>query len=176
MESCVAIFALQRHDFHIARQGLIIQYAASGRDIDAALAVGNGTEFDTIRHGIAIFLTNGYDMDIVNIVFRRQVHNLALQGNASILIDATTGGADAQCSFVMGISHIAHQVDAAACIVGALDVNAALFCADKPDGDGLRGIHGIIVELDGRCTSLPAILDMLEPTEETGTPIRVFPV
>ena len=58
-------------------------------------------------------------MDIFDIVLRLQVHNFTRQGGAIFLENAAPSRADCQRRRVMGIGHIARQVDVAACDVGA---------------------------------------------------------
>ena len=146
-----------------------------GGDVDIPFAGRNGAEFDIIRHrsDIAGCVFNrrahSSEMDIFDIVFRRQVHNLALQGRVVELSDATRFGADIQRSQVMGISHITRQVDAAAVGVGAGDVDAAHFRAKEADGDTLGGVYGIAVGLKGFCAFRPTGIVVPEPAKESRT-------
>ena len=181
-ESRVSVLALERHQLHVPRQGLILLYAACGCDIDISRIGGNSTEPDIVRHrgdlAIAILdsLTDGNDMDILDIVFCLQSHNLALQGGVVILEDAAPCGVDRQRSLIIRIGHISRQVDAAPQGIGAFQVDAAGFRADQSDGDGMGGIHRIVIELDGGSAVFPPIVDMLEPAKETGTCDPMFPV
>ena len=133
-ERSCSVLALQRHDFHIPRQRLILQLATYGGDVDITLARGNGAEFDIVLHscGFAIGISfsnraDGSNVDIFDIIFRGQVHNLTLQGGIVKLSNAARFGADIQCGLVMRVRHIARQIDAATGGVGAGNVDAALF-------------------------------------------------
>ena len=105
-------------------------------------------------------------MDILDIVFRRQVHDLALQGRVVKLRDAPRCGVDVQRSLVVGVGHVAPQVDAAACGVGTTDVDTTRFRANQPDGDGLGGVDGIVVRSEGGGLFRPAGIVVFEPAEE----------
>ena len=162
-----AVFALQFHNLHVPRQGLALQDAARGGDVDIPFARGHGAEPDVVRYGTASLSANRSDMDIPDIVFRRQVHNLALQGRIVKLRDAAGFGVHGQRSLVMGVGHIARQVDAAAAGVGALDVNFAHFRAKQPDRDGLGSAYGVTVSLEGFGAFIPPGIVVSEPAEES---------
>ena len=179
LESNVSVLALKRHDCHVPAKGLILQYAADSGDVDIPIAGRNGAEFDVVRHrsdfAVSVFNRRAHrsEMDILNIVFRRQVHDFALQGSVIKLGNAPRFGADIQRSLIMRVRHIARQVDTAACSILAFDVDAALFCANQPDGDGLGCVQGVVEELNGFCSGFPTISGMFEPAQETATPFFV---
>ena len=106
-------------------------------------------------------------MDILDIVFRRQVHNLALQGRVVKLRDAPRCGVDVQRSLVVGVGHVAPQVDAAACGVGTTDVDTTRFRANQPDGDAPGSAYGVIVGFEGFGTFIPPGIVVPEPAEES---------
>ena len=166
VESGIAVLALERNDFHIAIQA---SAAASGGNVDIPLAGRNSAEPDVVRYRTASLRADRSNVDILDIVFRRQVHDLAFQSRVIKLEDSSPYGVNRQCSFVMRVRHIACQVDATACCVGAGKVDTSFFRADQPDGDRLGGVNGIVIELDGVGACFPPIMDMLEPTQKAGT-------
>ena len=131
-----AVPALQFHNLHVPRQGLALQDAARGGDVDIPFARRNSAEPDVVRYGTASLSANGNKMDIPDIVLRRQVHNLALQRRVFKLRNAAGFGVNSQCRLVVGVGHVARQVDAAAAGVGDLNIDASLLRANQPDGDG----------------------------------------
>ena len=106
-------------------------------------------------------------MDIPDIVLRRQVHNLALQERIVKLCNAAGFGVNSQCRLVVGVGHVACQINAAAAGVGALDVNFAHFRANQPDGDGARSTYGVVVSLEGFGAFIPPGIVVPEPAEES---------
>ena len=106
-------------------------------------------------------------MYVTNIVFRREVHNLALQRRVVKLRNAAGFGVHCQRSLIVGVRHIARQVDAAAAGVGALNIDAALFRANQPDGDAPGSAYGVIVGFEGFGTFIPPGIVVPEPAEES---------
>ena len=115
-------------------------------------------------------------MDILDIILRREVHNLALQGGVVKLLNAARCRADVQFRLIVGVRHIARQVDAAAAGVGALDVYLAHIRANQPNINRLGRVHGVVVELNSFSSDFPPIPGMFEPAEEAATPFLVRPV
>ena len=175
--------ALQRDDFHVPRQRLILQHAAHNGDVDIPFTGRNSTKLNIVLHsrGFAIGISfsnraDGSDMDILDIVLRRQVHDLALQGRVVILENAARFRFNRQLGKIIGVRHVARQVDTATVGIGALDINLAHIRADQPDFDGLGGVQGVVVEHDGGSADFPPIIDMFEPAKETGTGDPMIPV
>ena len=112
-------------------------------------------------------------MDIFDIILRRQVHDLALQGGSVILEDTAPGGAYRQRSLIVGVSHIVRQVDAAAAGIGALDVDTALFRANQANNDIVGCVHIGPVGAEAGFAYLPPVGFVLEPAKETGTAVIV---
>ena len=176
LEFAVAVLALQRDDFHVPRQGQVLEHAAHGGDVDISRAGGNGAELNLVIHrsdialGVFCSRADGSDMDILDIVFRLQSHDLALQERVVKLGDLARSGADVQLGLIMGVRHIARQVDAAARVVGALDVDTAFFRANKADGDAFGSVYGVIVSLEGFRAFIPTGIVVPEPAKES----RIF--
>ena len=106
-------------------------------------------------------------MDILDIVYRRQVHNLALQGGVVELLNAPRCRADVQLRLIVGVGHIAHQVDTATAGVGALDVDFAHLCPQQADGNILGCVNGIVVSSEGTGLFRPAGIVVFEPAQES---------
>ena len=106
-------------------------------------------------------------MDILDVVLRRQVHNLALQGGVVKLGNTASVGADGKRGLVMGVSHVVRQVDVAVFVTVSFNGNAALFRADQPEGDGLGGVDGIVVRPERNGFFRPAGIVVLEPAQES---------
>ena len=154
--------------FHVPRQRPVVPQAADGGDIDAARPVGNGVEPDVIRHvAVRERRADGGDMDVFDVAFRDQAHMIALQQGVVVLEDSSRRGADVQRRLVVGVRHVARQVDIAAVGVGAPDIDAAFFRADQPEGDGLGGVDGIVVRPEGSGFFRPTGIVVLEPTQES---------
>ena len=140
LDIVAAALALERQDCHIPRQGSS-QFAANDCNVDIPFAGGNSIELDIVRNlAASVLRANGSDMDILDIVLCREGHNLALQGGVVKLCNAARFGADIQRSLVVRIGYIARQVNAAAFIVGAFNIDTALFRSNKPDSDGLGSV------------------------------------
>ena len=171
-EGVASVLALEFDDFHIPRQGTIRQYATYSGNVDVSLISGNGTELDVVIHrcdiAIGIFgrRAEGDEMDILDVVLRRKIHNLALQGGVVKLGNAACCGAYRQGGLIVRVGHIARQVDAAAAGISALDVNFTHFCAKQANRERLRGIKAVIIELDGGSANFPPVVNMLEPAQE----------
>ena len=172
-KSGVSALALEFDDFHVAGQGLVRQQSAHGGDVDVPLVVGNGGELDIVIHrgdiAVRVFgrRADGSEMDILDIVLRRQVHDLTLQERVVKLRNAARLGTNRQRSLVVGVRHVARQVDVAARVVSALDVNLAHFRADQTDGDVLGSADGVIVSLEDFFAFLPTGIVVPEPAEES---------
>ncbi len=112
-------------------------------------------------------------MDILNVVLRHKIHNLALQGGVVKLGNAACCGAYRQGGLIVRVGHIARQVDAAAAGISALDVDFTHFCAKQANRERLRGIKAVIIELDGGSANFPPVVNMLEPAQEprSGNPM-----
>ena len=178
-EGVASVLALEFDDFHIPRQGTIRQYATYSGNVDVSLISGNGTELDVVIHrcdiAIGIFgrRAEGDEMDILDVVLRRKIHNLALQGGVVKLGNAACCGAYRQGGLIVRVGHIARQVDAAAAGISALDVDFTHFCAKQANRERLRGIKAVIIELDGGSANFPPVVNMLEPAQEprSGNPM-----
>ena len=172
-ESGIAVLALESHDCHIPRQGLIIQESADSGDVDIPLAGGNSVKLDIVRHDsltlsiLSSNLADGSNMYVTNIVLRREVHDLALQGRVIVLEDAARRGVHSQRSRIVGVGHISRQINAAAVGIGAGDIDTARRVANQPDGNGLGGAYGVTVSFEGLGAFRPTGIVVSEPAEES---------